>query len=63
MGPFAASKPHYTPGNIQPRTDRWIVWSNLVSFCGERLDVFCVSMVTPPQSAQDNNESSRRPPE
>lgn len=25
--------------------------------------MFCVSMVTSPQSAQDNNESSRRPPE
>lgn len=34
-----------------------------MSFCGEAVDVFCVSMVNLPRCTQDNNESSLRPAE
>lgn len=48
----------------EPLMDRHILLlGNLVSFCGEAADVFCISMVNLPPCTQDNNKGSQRPAE
>lgn len=40
-----------------------LLLGNLMSFCGEAADVFCISMVNLPRCTQDNNKGSQRPAE
>lgn len=63
---YFISKCHFPSTNLWPQhwMDRYILLlGNLVSFCGEAADVFCVSMVNLPRCTQDNNEGSQRPAE
>lgn len=61
---YFISKYHFPPRSLWPQIDRRVLLlGNLMSFCGEAVDVFCVSMVNLPRCTQDNNESSQRPAE